>query len=157
MRVAVAVRVDGAVEPGEQLVGARVDGVGAADVRLPAGDPDRQDRRARRDAAQAAGAARADEQPGQLGAVALDQRRVLRVGRARSSSAVVSIDVDARQHAAAQERMGQVDAGVEQRDRDAAPVEARQVDSRAAAPAAASDWARPTRRESAAGNAARTG
>ncbi len=48
--VAVAVRVDGPVEPGDQLVGARVDGAAAVGVRLPAGNADRQHgrRRARR-------------------------------------------------------------------------------------------------------------
>ena len=53
--VAVGVRVDRPLEAGEQLVGAAVDGEAAVGARLPAGDSDRQDRRAGRDALDAAG------------------------------------------------------------------------------------------------------
>ena len=54
-RVPVVVRVDRGLEAGEDLVGARVDGVPALGVGLPAGDADGQDRRAGRDAVQAPG------------------------------------------------------------------------------------------------------
>ena len=50
VRVAVLVRVDRRLEPGEHLVGAGVHGVSALGVRLPARHANRQDRRARRDA-----------------------------------------------------------------------------------------------------------
>ena len=62
VRVAVRVRVDRAVEPGDELVAARVDRPAARGVRLPAGDADRQDRRPGRDAGEAGRPARADEQ-----------------------------------------------------------------------------------------------
>ena len=84
MRVPVAVRVDGSLEPGQQLVAAGVDELAAVGGRLPAGDPDRQDRRAGRDAVQAVGASGAGDDPRQLGAVPFDLGRVLRIGaRAR--------------------------------------------------------------------------
>ena len=125
VRVAVAVRVDRALEAGDQLVGARVDERPPARRRLPAGDADRQDRRAGRGAVQAAGAAGAGEEPGELGAVPLDLRRVAAGSRARLASSLPFDDVEPRQDLSAEIRMGEVDAGVEQRDRDAAAVVAR--------------------------------
>ena len=82
--VAVGVGVDRQLEAGEQLVGAAVDGEPAFGARLPAGDADRQDRRAGRDAPDATRTAAADEQAGDLRAVALEPRRLVRV-RARDA------------------------------------------------------------------------
>ena len=70
--VAVTVRIDGAVEPGDQLVASAVHELASVGGGLPAGDPDRQDRRRRRDAAQAVRAVRAGEDAGQLRPVLLD-------------------------------------------------------------------------------------
>src|SRR5262249_61290871 len=66
MGVPVAVRVDGALEAGDELVGAAVDGPAACGVPLPPGDADGKDVRARGDAA------RADHDPRELGAVLLE-------------------------------------------------------------------------------------
>ena len=88
MGVAVGVRVDRALEPGDQLVRARVEGEAAAAVRLPAGDADRQDRRAARDPVRGRRPAVADEDARHLRAVPLDvertPRRRLRASRRRS-------------------------------------------------------------------------
>ena len=154
--VAVAVRVDGAVEPGDQLIAPAVDELTAVGRRLPARDADRQDARLGRDAAQAARAVRADEDAGELRPVPLELRAVLRV-RARGRVAAAFEHVDARKHAAVEVGMRRVDAGVEQRDRDAVTVEAGHADVGAVA---AADAVRPCRElggETEAGNVARTG
>ena len=127
VRVAVAVRVDRTLEAGEDLVGARVDGAAPGCVALPAGDADREDRRARRDAREAGRAARADEDAGELGSVPLELGLVVGVRRGEREVAPAD-DVDAVLDAAAQIGLRAVDARVEQRDRDASPVEARQRD-----------------------------
>ena len=96
VRVAVAVRVDRALEAGDQLVRAGEHDVAPVGGGLPARDADRQDGRARRHAVQAARPAGADEDSRQLGAVALDLRRILRI-RARRCVVAVTDDVDARE------------------------------------------------------------
>ena len=73
--VAVRVRVDRALEPGDQLVGAGIEGKAAAPVRLPACDANRQDRRAARDAVRGRWAAVADEDASHLRPVSLDFER----------------------------------------------------------------------------------
>ena len=80
VRIAVLVRIDRELDPGEELIRPAVDGDPAGGVRLPAGDSDRQQRRARGDALEAGRAARADDEARHLGAVALGpagRRRVL--------------------------------------------------------------------------------
>ena len=52
VRVAVTVRIDCALEAGEQLVAARIDELAAVGDRLPAGDADREDGHAGRDTVQ---------------------------------------------------------------------------------------------------------
>jgi hypothetical protein len=89
-----------ALESGEKLVGARVHGEAALGARLPAGDADREERRARRGPPELGGAAAADQETCRLGAVPLDERRVGRMGPRRPASVRVE-DVDALQHAAA--------------------------------------------------------
>ena len=157
VRVTVAVRVDRALEPGDQLVAARVDELAAVGRRLPAGDANRQDRRSGGDAVQAVRPVGAGDDPRHLGAVTLDLRRILGIGvRARVERS--ADDVEAGQHLAAQVGMRQVDAGVEQRDRDAAAVVAGQRPRRAGdrsprrTPSPSS-----SRSETEAGNAGRTG
>ena len=81
VRVAVAVRVDRALEAGDHLIGAAEHDVAPVGGGLPACDADRQDGRAGRDAVQAARPAGADEDARQLGAVAFDLRRILRIRR----------------------------------------------------------------------------
>ena len=132
--VAVGVGIDGALDPGQQLVGAAVDGEAALGARLPAGDADRQDPRGGDDAVDPARAASAGDQPGQLGSVPLEPRRLVRV-RAGDPAALGVEHVEPVQQPVADERMRDVDAGVEKRDGDAAAVEARDADLRAAAPA----------------------
>jgi len=127
VRVAVAVRVDRTVEAGDQLVAAAVDEVLAVGRRLPARDADRKHGRLGRDAVQAGWAARADEQPGELGAVVLDLRGVLWV-RARRCVVALVDEVEPGQDPTAQVRVREIDAGVEQRDRHAAAVVAGQLD-----------------------------
>ncbi len=132
VRVAVVVRVDGAVEPGDQLVAARVDGPVPEGVGLPAGDADRQDGGAGGDAGEAGRPAAADEQAGHLRAVALDLRRVVGL-RGRERVRVAPDHVDALLDAPAQIGDGGVDAGVEEGDRHAPAVDAREGDVRAVA------------------------
>src|SRR5439155_13502520 len=95
VRVAVVVRIDGAVEPGDQLVAAGVDRPVPEGVRLPAGDAYRQNRRTGGDPGKTGRAAAADEQPGHLGPVALYLRRVVRL-RGGESVRFAADDVDAR-------------------------------------------------------------
>ena len=125
--VAVVVGIDGRLEPGEDLIRARVDAVAALGVRLPAADADRKDRGARRDPVQAVRTLGPGDDPGELGRVALRPTRNRRV-RLRDSAAAGVDDVDAREHAAAQVGMGRIDARVEQRDRDAGAVETRDLE-----------------------------
>jgi len=125
VRVAVDVRVDRALEPCNQLIGPCVDGPAPGEVGLPAGDADRQHRSARRDAGDPARAACADEDAGHLGPVVLDPSRAARVDRGGRVVAAVD-NVDPPQHPSAQVRLAAVDAGVEERNRDAAAVVARQ-------------------------------
>ena len=106
--VAVGVRVDRALEPGEQLVGPAVDGEPALGARLPAGDPDRQDRRAGRDTAHALRPAAADEQARDLGAVPLEPHRLVRM-RPRERARVGIEHVDAVEQPVADERVRRVD------------------------------------------------
>ena len=122
--VAVAVRVDRTLEPGEELVGARVDRVVAALVGLPAGDADRQHGRAGRDPRRRPG----ESSP----AISVPWRSSWAgsVGFARACasapSPTTSIPVE---HAAVEGRLVQRDAGVEQRDRDAAAGDPGQADA----------------------------
>ena len=97
--VAVGVGVDGQLEAGEQLVGPAVDGEPAFGVRLPAGDADRQDRRAGRDAPDTTRTAAADEQARDLRAVTLESHRLVRVcsaQRARASGSSTSTPSSSR-------------------------------------------------------------
>ena len=125
--IAVAVRVDGRLEAREHLVRAPVHGHAAVRVRLPAGDPDRQDRRARRHAVDPGRPADTRDEAGELCPVAL---RAARLGRVLLRGRVAPrVDhVEPRQQPPLQERVPRVDAGVEQRDRDAGAVEPRQLD-----------------------------
>ena len=124
---AVGVRIDCALEPGNELVGATVDGPAPGRLSLPARDPDREHRRPAGDAVHLRRAFRADEQAGELGAVPLEAGRV--VGAGLRLGILVSVDhVEALAHLPEHVRMVRLDAGVEQRDRHAGPVEARQLD-----------------------------
>ena len=140
VRVAVGIRVDGALEPGEHLIGSRVDGPARSCVALPARDADRQQRRSRRNAGHAAGAARPDDEPCHLGPVPLELRRLVRP--CCGESVGTADDVDPRCDAPAQERMRTVDARVEQRDRHAAAVDVRQPDLRSLSGFRAAEQAR---------------
>src|SRR5205807_713166 len=95
VRVVVAVRVDRALEAGDDLVAAGVHRPAAGRVLLPAGDADREHRRARRHAGEAVRAAAADEQAGHLRAVPLDLGLVVRLRR-RERLGVPAHDVDPR-------------------------------------------------------------
>ncbi len=129
VRVAVVVRIHRALEPGDDLVSARVDRPVPERIGLPAGDPDRQDGSSRRDARQSSGTAAADEQAGHLGPVTLELARV--VGpRPRERARIAARDVDPAQHAAAQIRHGRVDTRVEERNRHASAVETGHADVR---------------------------
>ena len=123
--VAVGVGVDRQLEAGQQLVGSAVDGESAFGARLPAGDADRQDRRARRDAPDTSRTAAADEQARDLRAVTLESHRLVRV-RARNGASVGIEHVDSVEQPVADERVRHVDAGVEQGDRHASTVESGQ-------------------------------
>ncbi len=129
VRVAVAVRVDGALETGEELVGAGVHRVATRGVGLPAGDADRQDVGARRDAAEPSGSAFPDEQTCHLGAVALELGRLRRLGVRPRVDAVVD-EVDAVENVAVQVRPVDVHARVEQRNRHAAAGDAGEPNGR---------------------------
>ena len=96
MSVAVKVRVDSALEAGDQLVGPRVNGPLARLVELPARDPDRQDGGAGRHSRDPAGPTRADEQAGHLGAVVFATARVARIRDGRRAAPHLRVDdVDA--------------------------------------------------------------
>ena len=127
VRVTVRVRVDGRLEPGEHLVRASVHRHAAVRVGLPARDADRKHGRPRRDAVDPGGAAHADHQPRELGAVPLGTPRLRRV-LLRAGVASRLEHVQAGQEPPLQERVAGVDAGVEQGDRDAGAVDARERD-----------------------------
>ena len=97
-------------------------------VRLPPGDADREHGRAGRCAVDAARPARSDQQAGELRPVPLDLERALRV-RLRVGRVLAADDVDPGLDPASEIGLEAVDAGVEERDRDAVPVEAGQHDS----------------------------
>jgi hypothetical protein len=96
VRVAVAVRVNSALEAGDQLVAAAVDEILAVGPGLPAGDPDRQHLGTGCDAAQSARSARADEDARQLSAMPLELGRILRI-RPGARIAVAADEIDAGQ------------------------------------------------------------
>ena len=123
VRIPVVVGVDRGLEPGEDLVGARVDAVAALGVRLPAADAHGQDRRAGCDPVQAVGSFRPRDDPGELRGMALRSPGDGRV-RLRNSTAPRVEDVDTRQDATAEVRMGRIDPRVEQRHGHAGAVEA---------------------------------
>ena len=131
MRVTVFVRIDRPLEAGDQLVGPRVDRPAAGDVLLPARDADRQHRGARRHPGESFRPAGPDEQACHLGPVSLEPRGVVRLGRGERMEVAVAEHVDSVLDASSEERLRPVDAGVEERDRDSAAVEARQHDLRA--------------------------
>ena len=121
VRIAVAVRVDRPLEPGEDLVGASVHRPARGRVSLPARDADRQHRRTRCNTRERAGTAGADEQARHLRAVPLELSRLVRA-RSRQRAGLAADDVDAACDTTAQEGLGTIDAGVEQGDRHAAAV-----------------------------------
>ena len=123
--VPVVVRVDGPFEAGHQLVRAPIEREGPPRVALPACDTDGQERGARGDPRQAEWPSGAGHEAGELCPVPLE----LAAPRARLClGGVVAVhDVDAFEDAPAQEAVAHVHAGVEQRDRDPAAVEARQA------------------------------
>ena len=128
-RDAVGVRVDRALEPGDELVGPAEDRPPPPGLPLPAGDADRKHARAAGDAVHLGRAFRPHEQARQLRAVPLETRRVLRA-RLRDGVVVLVDDVEAFAHLAEEVWMGRLDPGVEQRDRHAAAVDSGQVDVR---------------------------
>ena len=123
VRVAVVVRVDGAVETCDQLVAARVDRPVPERIGLPACDAHRQHRGTGRDAGEPRRPAGADEQARHLRAVALDLRRIVGLRRCQRAGIPPITSIPCLD-AAAQIRNRRIDAGVEQRDRHAAPVDA---------------------------------
>ena len=127
MGVAVLVRVDGQLETGEHLIRAAVDRHAAGGVRLPACDPDRQQRRSRRDARQPGRPSRADDEPGHLGSVPL---RPSRRGRVLTGTGVAPRveHVEPGQQGTANVGVDDVDAGVEQGNRHACAGEPRNPD-----------------------------
>ena len=127
VRVAVVVRVDRALEPGDQLVGARVDRPRRPSAsRCQPATRIGKTSRAGRDAREAGRPAGADEDPGELRAVALELERIVRAGRRQRRSRPPSTTSIPSWTRPRRYGLRAVDAGVEQRDRDAAPVEARQ-------------------------------
>ena len=124
----VQVRIDRVLEPGDQLIRSPEDRPAPARLALPAGDPDRQDRRTGRDAFDLRRPLGADEQAGELGPVPLETGRVL--GARLGTGVGARVDgVVAGEHLAEDVRLLRVDARVQERDRDSAAVEARQRDS----------------------------
>ncbi len=120
--VAVGVRVDRCLEPGEDLVRPRIDAVAALGVRLPASDANRQDRRARRDPVQAARPFRPGDDAGELGRMSLGASGDRGMGLRDPTASGVD-HVDARDDALPQIGMRRVDSGVEKGDRDPRAVE----------------------------------
>ena len=129
-RAAVGVRVDRALQAGQQLVGAAVDRKASRGGRLPAGDANRQDCRSGRDAADATRPAAAHEQARELRPVPLDACGLLRM-LARECATVRIEHVDAVGHAAAEVRVRRIHAGVEQGDRHSGAVVAGRDGARA--------------------------
>ena len=122
MRVAVAVRIDRALEPRQHLVRAAELRPVSRDITLPARDANGQQRRTWRDPSHPAGTTRADDQSRHLRPVALEHRRLVRFRRGFRAR-IAADGVDPGRHASPQEGLRAVDAGVEQRDRHAAPVD----------------------------------
>ena len=143
--IAVAIRVDGALEPRQNLVGPSVHGPARGRVALPAGDPDRQHRRTGSNAGERSGPAGADEEPGHLRAVPLQLRRLVRL-RGGECARVSADDVDPARDPAAEERLRTVDPGIEERDRDPPAVLVREADVRTCAELRAAQEARGQRR-----------
>ena len=113
--VTVLVRVDCELDPGQQLVGAAVDGDPARRIGLPAGHTDGKERDSRRDPLQAGRSVGAGDETRHLGAVPLGPPRSRRVlARARIADRVE--DVEAAEQRAANVRVDEIDPGVEQRD-----------------------------------------
>ena len=125
MRAAVSVRIDRALEPGDQLVGAPVEAPRAACVLLPAGDPNRQKGRAGGHTCELGGPLGAGDDARELGAVALETRGVVGIGV--GSGVAVTVDhVTTLDHLADEEGVVALDPRIEQRDGDTVSVEARQ-------------------------------
>ena len=131
MRVAVLVRVYGPLEPRDQLVGARVHRPAAPDNLLPARNADRKHRGAGRNTREPLRPPGADKQSRHLRPVPLEPGRIVGLRRGKRVKVAVAEDVDPVLDSSPEERLGPVDARVEQRDRDAAAVEPRQHDLRA--------------------------
>ena len=129
VRIAVAVRVDRSLEPGENLVRASVHRPARGRVALPPRDTDRQHRRARCNTRECAGTAGADQQTGHLRTVPLELSRLVRA-RSRQCAGLTTDDVDASRDATAQEGLGTIDTRIEQSDRHAAAVLVGQPDVR---------------------------
>ena len=116
--VAVAVGVDGPLEPGQHRIGPSDDLVATAHP-LPAEHADRQDRRAGSDAGRAFGSRRSGDDAGHPRAVSLDPP----VRAPAGERAPVAVDqVDSGEHASSEGRMRGVDPGVEHGDRDSCAV-----------------------------------
>ncbi len=118
--ITVLVRVDGELEPGEKLVGAAVDGDSPGRVGLPPRNADRQQRGPWRDALEPVRPVRADDEARHLGAVALGPTRCGRILTGARVAARVE-HVEAPNQGAADIRVHEIDARVEQRHRDAGP------------------------------------
>ena len=124
VRVAVGVRVDGALEPGEHLVGSarRRPSPRSRRAASPRRGSAAASRPAQRRTARRGRPTRRRALPSRSRAARAPPARPA-VAAARASAP--ADDVDPRCDAPAQERMRTVDAGVEQRDRDAAAVDDR--------------------------------
>ena len=121
VRIAVAVRIDRSLEPGENLVRASVHRPARGRIALPPRNTDRQHRRARCNTRECAGPPGADQQTGHLRTVPLELSRLVRA-RSRQCAGLTTDDVDASRDATAQEGLGTIDTGIEQSDRHAAAV-----------------------------------
>jgi hypothetical protein len=141
--VAVPVRVDRPLEPGEEHVTPPEERVRAVGRALPAEHSDREDARPRGDAGEARGAVQTDQDPGHARAVRLDAVRLVRL--ALGGGAPIPVDeVEARRDASVEERVLEVDPSVEERNPDARPVEAGKPDV-GAAPGAGAELGPPER------------
>ena len=127
-RISVAVRVDGALEAGDQLVSTGVDGPAACDIPLPACDPNREQCRVLRQAGQPARPSRAHDEAGELGPVPLELGRLVGVGLRRCEIVVLE-DVDPLEHRAGEIVVRVLDARVEQGDRHAAAAVAGEAEA----------------------------
>ena len=135
VRIPVLVRVDGQLEPRENLVRSAVDRDAAGRVRLPARDADREQRGARRGPFEVGRAVGADDEPRHLRSVAFRSARRRRV-LARAPIATGVEDVEAGQERPPDVRVHEIDARVEQRNRDTRAREARELNVGAAGPTA---------------------